>query len=222
MTQLEHVAKSMQDRKYVVCSPLPKSCFGTRVLLTMDNPQKIEASTIGDFLKLNHIQMSSIGVMAGLASFLGTSTNLPRPFPLWPVMITYLFSLLMMIGAVLIWSDMKSRFPKNSDLKLKAFKWTLSIAYWLVILYLLLMYRNLSKLFLFVGIFVVFVRPLMFSILGAESVRKSVRKLKSKKYGEFIFKTLVIIFAVVLTTSLQYVSLFANNVLDFVSGIQMK
>src|SRR5665213_2142398 len=114
----------------------------------MDKEVKSKVS-LDTFLKERGTLLSSIGVMFGFVGILGTiPLTIKPPFPPWPVIIIYIFSLLMMVGALLIWSELIFTFPPNPEPRLRAFKWVLVSTYTLVVIFLSLIYRNLSSLVL--------------------------------------------------------------------------
>lgn len=175
------------------------------------------------FLEQHHVLLSSVGVMTGLASFLGVvPSTLQKPFVLWPVIIIYIFSLLMMCGAMVVWYETLAKFPKHPELRLRIFKYILSVAFWVVVLFLLLAFRNLSRIFVQVGIFFMVAIPITHRITGLRKIHKDVVVLRKTKRGKVFLSLFVLILTLSITYLVVFISNNINNTLDFLSKIVVK
>ena len=120
-----------------------------------DDIEVNEKVSLQSFLKENSVLISSMGTILGFSGILGTILQLAtvnKIVPLWSVLIAYAFILLMMVGAMLIWSEIIFKFPPKVEPRLRAFKYILVVSYALVVAFFCILYRNLSH----------FVLPLLF------------------------------------------------------------
>lgn len=149
----------------------------------MENPQVPNGeASLTSFLVGNNILLSALGVLAGLATFFGSIPVEPNsPIVTWP---TSLASLLMVIGTMLVLSELKSKFPLKPSSQLRAFKWVIILTYWLMVVFLLLKYRAISYILLSAGLLFTVGIPLARkfthsynSSLGFECPRTMVRNI---------------------------------------------
>ena len=163
--------------------------------------------TIKEYIKDHHDQLSAMGVLAGLAAFVGGLTVS------W---IGYLLSFLMLSCLVLIWSEMEMRSNERSSLKLSFFKLFLNCAFWLIVLYILLSHRAISWFFLFVPLF-------LFFIVTSVNIIRRFKTLMS--FFEKHRLAWVLVFTALLVAAFligSYLSTPVNSILDKVAQFNIK
>jgi hypothetical protein len=145
----------------------------------------------------------AIGILGTLAILLGS---------LEIGWISYLLSFLMFLGLVLIWSEIEMQNSEQDTARLMFFKWSLRLSFGLIILYILLKYKALSDMFLFVPL------TILFLYIGAELLRKSqkvVRLFKSKKKDDRFASVAISIVMILIALFLGYLLAEPiNNLLD--------
>jgi hypothetical protein len=167
--------------------------------------------TLKSFVEENHRILSTISVLAALATLLGTlSVN-------W---IAYLLSFSMLSALAMLWSEIKLKGSKNDNLNLVFFKFFLRIGYWLIILHILLSHRVLSWVTLFVPIWLIF----LFLFLKVFKKSEETNKIFKSSINEHRIMA-YIIFVIMLLTSLGLgiiLSAPANTFLDMLDHYNSK
>ena len=160
-----------------------------------------------------------LGLSTILATVLQASTN-GKAIPLWSILIVYIFIFLMMLGAMLIWSELIFSFPKKIQPRLRAFKYTLVISYALVVVFFCILYRNLSHFVLPVIVPLMITMPLFHYLFSLKWVSNSVLFLKTKNPRHA--KKIYVIFALVLAGILVLLSNMLSGYLDKLVEIMSK
>lgn len=180
----------------------------------MDNPDKQapEKISLTAFVKERHNLMSSMGVFMGLATFFG---SIPKainfPAITWP---SYVVSLLMLYGTMLLFLELKANFPRNPESRLKQFKYLLNLSYGLVVLYLLLRYRLASHLLLFAAIVFTLGRPFANLVFRIKPLAKTVVKIRDRWWGKLILFIVAAVFSFFIVQSSSFLAFWANRILD--------
>lgn len=100
-------------------------------------------TTIADFIKENYKQLEIIGILGAIVGLFNSAKTS------W---INYLFSFFILTCIVLIWLEMKKWIHENDSLKLEFFKFFFNFSIVLLILYIILKYRTITWLGLFLPI----------------------------------------------------------------------
>ncbi len=175
-----------------------------------------EKVSLQSFLKENSFLISSMGTMLGFSGVLGTvlqATMVNKIVPLWAILIAYAFILLMMIGAMLIWSEIIFKFPPKVEPRLRAFKYVLIIGYILVVAFFCILYRNLSHFVLPVIIPLMVTMPVSHYLFRVKFVSNGISFLKQKSPEKIFF-----IFALIIAAILTGMSFLLSNYLEGVLG----
>lgn len=180
----------------------------------MDNPEKqvTEKTSLTTFIQERHNLMSSMAIFMGLATFFG---SIPKainfPAITWP---SYVVSLLMLYGTMLLFLELKANFPRNPEGRLKQFKYLLNLSYGLVVLYLLLRYRLASHLLLFTAIVFTLGKPFTNLVFRIKPLAKVIIRIRDKWWGKLILLIVAAVVSLILVKSSSFLAFWANRILD--------
>ena len=166
---------------------------------------------IKDFLGENKESLTSLAILGTLIALLA---NLSVTW------ISYLLSFFMTASFVFVWSEIKLKSSQTDDLKLMFLKWFFRFSFWLIVVYILLKFRILSWVFLFI--------PIAISLLywTIQLLRKSntiMRLFRSEKSVYKIISFAVVGMLVILTMLLAWpISIPLNQGLDQLDHLNSK
>ncbi|MFZ2038680.1 MAG: hypothetical protein WAV11_01980 [Minisyncoccia bacterium] len=181
------------------------------------NTNNVPKTSLHQYLKDKGILISSIGAMLGLGSFLGIIGLISvKTLTIWPLIFVYSFIFLLVLGVVIIWSEIIYTFPPNPEIRLRLFKYILVALYILTTIIACLVYRNLSNILMPVIMFFMVGLPLV-KFLEDTILFRFIIWIK-KKFNNKI-KILFIIIAVVISSLVtlllyeltNFVNLFINK-----------
>lgn len=160
--------------------------------------------SITEYIKQHQDQLSAMGVLAAIATLVGTlSVN-------W---IGYLLSFLMLSCLVLIWSEVEMGPNEHSSIKLGFFKFFMKCSFWLIVLYVLLSHRAISWFFLFVPLF-------LFLMVGAiNTIRRSKWLVAFFEKHRAMWVVIVLVLMFVCFLMGTYLSIPTNMALDIISQL---
>jgi hypothetical protein len=157
----------------------------------------------------------------GLSTILGTVLQFStsnKTIPIWTIILAYTFVVLMMLGAMIIWSELVFTFPKNIEPRLRAFKYILIISYTLVIVFFCILYRNLSHMMIPIIVPLMITIPLSHYLFNLKWFANSVSSLK-KRFPRKVFFVFALMVALVLTSISYFLSNYINVVIDKMSQV---
>ncbi len=178
-------------------------------------------ASLQSFLNENGVLISSMGTMLGFSGILGAvlqTATVNKIVPVWSVLIVYIFILMMMVGAMLIWSEIIFKFPPRVEPRLRFFKYILVISYILVVAFLSILYRNLSHFVLPIIIPLMVTMPLSHFLFRLKFISNGISFLKQKS-PEKIYFVFALTIAVLLTGASFLLTNYLDGVLDKMSHI---
>ncbi len=178
------------------------------------NTENETKTSLYHYLKEKGVLISSIGAMLGLGGFLGiigliSAKNLSE----WLIIMIYVFIFLLVLGVVIIWSEIIYTFPSHPEIRLKLFKYVLILLYILTTIITCLVYRNLSSIFMPVIIFFMIGLPLL-RFLEKTILFKLVEWIKKRYNNKFILVIFGLIIALIITFVLSKFTDYVNSIID--------
>lgn len=182
--------------------------------------------SLKEYLKENGFLITSIGTMFGFSTVLGSvlqSILSSRAFPVSIILIFYIFIFLMILGGMLIYSELVYTFPQKIESRLRMFKYVLVTSYVLVIVVLSIIYRNLSHFVLPVLVTLMVTLPLSEYLFRRKSFALIVKYIK-QKYPQKVFFVFALIVAIILATLSLFLTDSTNSLIDRMSQdiVQLK
>jgi len=176
-------------------------------------PNEVKVS-LYQYLKEKGVLISSIGAMLGLGGFLGIISLISnKTLTMWSIIIIYSFIFLLVLGVVIIWSEIIYTFPPNPEIRLKLFKYILIILYILTTIITCLVYRNLSHLLMPVIIFFMVGLPLV-RVLEDAILKKFFTWIKTKSNNRILLHIIALAFALLITFLLYELTNYVNFAID--------
>ncbi|MFC1638850.1 hypothetical protein ACFL26_01095 [Patescibacteria group bacterium] len=150
-------------------------------------------TSLGQYIADTHQLLTTLAVFAALAGF---ASNLPIKWLAGALVFT------LVVGMILIWHEIQSRLPKKlsvRETKLFLFRYVLLFGFWGFILYLLLEFRAVWRVFLFIPLTAVFAYVLHFSLRPLFDTLEALKKRflpGEPQWYKTLFSTIRVIYVV--------------------------